>query len=164
MMVLSLVSCDDADHAMMVLSLVSCDDADHAMMVLSLVSCDDADHAMMVLSLVSCDDADHAMMPFMSPRYPGGPRVPVRMPNEFNGPPGSAPGQIPMPNSMEPRPASFVAHGWSHHHRQPSTPSRMKSSSWPAINSITDGVIIIASQLSFAMVLPYSQLRSSCGS
>lgn len=42
--------------------------------------------------------------PFMSPRYPGGPRVPVRMPNEFNGPPGSAPGQIPMPNSMEPRP------------------------------------------------------------
>ncbi|XP_076440190.1 single-stranded DNA-binding protein 3-like isoform X4 [Babylonia areolata] len=41
--------------------------------------------------------------PFMSPRYPGGPRVPVRMPNEFNGPPGAA-GQIPMPNSMEPRP------------------------------------------------------------
>ncbi|XP_025108847.1 single-stranded DNA-binding protein 3-like isoform X2 [Pomacea canaliculata] len=42
--------------------------------------------------------------PFMSPRYPGGPRVPVRIPNDFNGPPGSAAGQIPMPNSMEPRP------------------------------------------------------------
>ncbi|XP_070194554.1 single-stranded DNA-binding protein 3-like isoform X4 [Littorina saxatilis] len=42
--------------------------------------------------------------PFMSPRYPGGPRVPVRMPNDFNGPPGSAAGQIPMPNNMEPRP------------------------------------------------------------
>ena len=25
------------------------------------------------------------LQPFMSPRYPGGPRVPVRMPNEFNG-------------------------------------------------------------------------------
>ncbi|GFO18864.1 single-stranded DNA-binding protein 3-like protein [Plakobranchus ocellatus] len=44
--------------------------------------------------------------PFMSPRYPGGPRVPVRMPNqvEFNGPPGPGGGQMPMQNSMEPRP------------------------------------------------------------
>ncbi|XP_046357940.1 single-stranded DNA-binding protein 3-like isoform X4 [Haliotis cracherodii] len=45
--------------------------------------------------------------PYMSPRYPGGPRGPgVRMPNqvEFNTPPGSAAGQMPMPNSMEPRP------------------------------------------------------------
>lgn len=24
------------------------------------------------------------LQPFMSPRYPGGPRVPVRMPNDFN--------------------------------------------------------------------------------
>ncbi|XP_060594495.1 single-stranded DNA-binding protein 3-like isoform X4 [Ruditapes philippinarum] len=44
--------------------------------------------------------------PFMSPRYPGGPRGPgIRMPpDQFNGPPGSAAGQMPMPNSMEPRP------------------------------------------------------------
>ncbi|XP_056019470.1 single-stranded DNA-binding protein 3-like isoform X15 [Ostrea edulis] len=45
--------------------------------------------------------------PFMSPRYPGGPRGPgpVRMPPnqvDFN-PPGSGSGPI-MPNSMEPRP------------------------------------------------------------
>ncbi|XP_061191964.1 single-stranded DNA-binding protein 3-like isoform X12 [Saccostrea echinata] len=53
----------------------------------------------------------HPMMgqnqPFMSPRYPGGPRGPgpVRMPPnqvDFN-PPGSGSGPI-MPNSMEPRP------------------------------------------------------------
>ncbi|XP_047473507.1 single-stranded DNA-binding protein 3-like isoform X5 [Penaeus chinensis] len=39
--------------------------------------------------------------PFMSPRYPGGPRPGVRMPqmpNDFNGPPG----QPIMPNSMDP--------------------------------------------------------------
>ncbi|KAL3868637.1 hypothetical protein ACJMK2_041421 [Sinanodonta woodiana] len=45
--------------------------------------------------------------PFMSPRYPGGPRGPgpVRMPNQvdFNAP-GSAAGQMSMSNSMEPRP------------------------------------------------------------
>ncbi|XP_076116952.1 single-stranded DNA-binding protein 3-like isoform X8 [Mytilus galloprovincialis] len=43
--------------------------------------------------------------PFMSPRYPGGPRGPgpVRMPpNDFN-PPGGGGGQIPM-NSMDSRP------------------------------------------------------------
>ena len=42
--------------------------------------------------------------PFMSPRYPGGPRGPgpVRMPNDFN-PPGGGSGQIPM-NSMDSRP------------------------------------------------------------
>ncbi|XP_041356873.1 single-stranded DNA-binding protein 3-like isoform X3 [Gigantopelta aegis] len=45
--------------------------------------------------------------PFMSPRYPGGPRGPgVRMPNQvdFNSPPCSGAGQMPMPNSMDPRP------------------------------------------------------------
>merc|ERR1719341_1800194 len=39
--------------------------------------------------------------PFMSPRYPGGPRPGVRMPqmpSDFNGPPG----QPIMPNSMDP--------------------------------------------------------------
>ncbi|XP_062618178.1 single-stranded DNA-binding protein 3-like isoform X15 [Saccostrea cucullata] len=51
--------------------------------------------------------------PFMSPRYPGGPRGPgpVRMPPnqvDFN-PPGSGSGPI-MPNSMEPRPAEFAGH------------------------------------------------------
>ncbi|XP_062618177.1 single-stranded DNA-binding protein 3-like isoform X14 [Saccostrea cucullata] len=59
----------------------------------------------------------HPMMgqnqPFMSPRYPGGPRGPgpVRMPPnqvDFN-PPGSGSGPI-MPNSMEPRPAEFAGH------------------------------------------------------
>ncbi|XP_033738581.1 single-stranded DNA-binding protein 3-like isoform X1 [Pecten maximus] len=43
--------------------------------------------------------------PFMSPRYPGGPRGPgsVRLPNQvdFNN---SGTGQMPMGNSMEPRP------------------------------------------------------------
>ncbi|XP_064604327.1 single-stranded DNA-binding protein 3-like isoform X3 [Liolophura sinensis] len=46
-------------------------------------------------------------LPFMSPRFPGGPRGPgpVRMPNQVDfNPPGSSPGQMPMPNSMEPRP------------------------------------------------------------
>ncbi|XP_052255979.1 single-stranded DNA-binding protein 3-like isoform X5 [Dreissena polymorpha] len=43
--------------------------------------------------------------PFMSPRYPGGPRGPgIRMQDQFNGPPGSGAGPMPMPNSMEPRP------------------------------------------------------------
>ncbi|CAG5118961.1 unnamed protein product, partial [Candidula unifasciata] len=45
--------------------------------------------------------------PFMSPRYPGSPRVPIRMTNQvdFNtGPPGPGGGQMPMPNSMDPRP------------------------------------------------------------
>jgi len=43
--------------------------------------------------------------PFMSPsRYPGGPRVPVRMPNQFDTPPGPGGGMPNMPNSMEPRP------------------------------------------------------------
>lgn len=41
--------------------------------------------------------------PFMGPRYPSGPRPPVRMPqgmgNDFNGPPGQ-PGL--MPNNMDP--------------------------------------------------------------
>ncbi|XP_075529087.1 single-stranded DNA-binding protein 3-like isoform X7 [Dermacentor variabilis] len=41
--------------------------------------------------------------PFMSPRYPGGPRPGVRMPQqvEFN-PPGGVPGQPMMPNSIDP--------------------------------------------------------------
>ncbi|CAL1284169.1 unnamed protein product [Larinioides sclopetarius] len=41
--------------------------------------------------------------PFMSPRYPGGPRPGVRMPQqvEFN-PPGGVPGQPMIPNSMDP--------------------------------------------------------------
>ncbi|KAK6188690.1 hypothetical protein SNE40_004819 [Patella caerulea] len=49
--------------------------------------------------------------PFMSPRYPGGPRGPgpgpVRLPNQidFNPPPGSTGGPMPgMPNNMDPRP------------------------------------------------------------
>ncbi|KAK3793759.1 hypothetical protein RRG08_043407 [Elysia crispata] len=48
--------------------------------------------------------------PFMSPRYPGGPRVPVRMQNqvEFNGPPGPGGGQMPMQNSMDPRPGALA--------------------------------------------------------
>ncbi|XP_062279770.1 single-stranded DNA-binding protein 4 isoform X1 [Scomber scombrus] len=38
--------------------------------------------------------------PFMSPRYPGGPRPPLRMPNQ---PPGSIPGSQPLlPNSLDP--------------------------------------------------------------
>lgn len=44
-------------------------------------------------------------LPFMSPRYPGGPRPGVRMPqmgNDFNAAPGSVPGQPMMPNSMDP--------------------------------------------------------------
>ncbi|GIY39214.1 UDP-N-acetylglucosamine transporter [Caerostris extrusa] len=43
------------------------------------------------------------MRPFMSPRYPGGPRPGVRMPQqvEFN-PPGGVPGQPMIPNSMDP--------------------------------------------------------------
>jgi len=44
--------------------------------------------------------------PFMSPRYPGGPRGPVRLPNQvdFNGPGGPG-GQMPgMPNNMDMRP------------------------------------------------------------
>ncbi|GAB6028977.1 hypothetical protein CHUAL_004771 [Chamberlinius hualienensis] len=43
--------------------------------------------------------------PFMSPRYPSGPRPGVRMPqmgNDFNAPPGGVPGQPMMPNSMDP--------------------------------------------------------------
>uniref|UniRef100_T1JI88 Uncharacterized protein n=1 Tax=Strigamia maritima TaxID=126957 RepID=T1JI88_STRMM len=43
--------------------------------------------------------------PFMSPRYPGGPRPGVRMPqmaNDFNATPGTVPGQPMMPNSMDP--------------------------------------------------------------
>ncbi|XP_059149440.1 single-stranded DNA-binding protein 3-like isoform X2 [Physella acuta] len=55
--------------------------------------------------------------PFMSPRYPGGPRVPVRMPNQvdFNtGPPGPGGGQMPMPNSMDPRPDE-LHHGFLGH-------------------------------------------------
>ncbi|XP_054718659.1 single-stranded DNA-binding protein 3-like [Uloborus diversus] len=41
--------------------------------------------------------------PFMSPRYPGGPRPGVRMPQqvEFN-PPGGVPGQPMIPNNMDP--------------------------------------------------------------
>ncbi|CAH1775038.1 unnamed protein product [Owenia fusiformis] len=39
--------------------------------------------------------------PFMSPRYPGGPRGPMRMPNEFNGP--GMPNQMGGPNGMDPR-------------------------------------------------------------
>ncbi|XP_013400469.1 single-stranded DNA-binding protein 3 isoform X3 [Lingula anatina] len=47
--------------------------------------------------------------PFMSPRYPGGPRGPVRMPNDF--PPGTMGGcQMPMPNSMDVRPGPPMAH------------------------------------------------------
>ncbi|XP_014777850.1 single-stranded DNA-binding protein 3 isoform X5 [Octopus bimaculoides] len=45
--------------------------------------------------------------PFMSPRFPGGPRAPgpVRMPNQVDfNPPGGAAGQMSMPNSMDPRP------------------------------------------------------------
>uniref|UniRef100_A0A3Q2Y5H2 Single stranded DNA binding protein 4 n=1 Tax=Hippocampus comes TaxID=109280 RepID=A0A3Q2Y5H2_HIPCM len=38
--------------------------------------------------------------PFMSPRYPGGPRPPLRMPNQ---PPGGIPGSQPLlPNSLDP--------------------------------------------------------------
>lgn len=38
--------------------------------------------------------------PFMSPRYPGGPRPSLRMPNQ---PPGSIPGSQPLlPNSLDP--------------------------------------------------------------
>ncbi|KAG1699393.1 Single-stranded DNA-binding protein 3 [Nymphon striatum] len=42
--------------------------------------------------------------PFMSPRYPGGPRPNVRMPQQvdFNPPPGGVPGQQLMPNNMDP--------------------------------------------------------------
>jgi len=44
--------------------------------------------------------------PFMSPRYPGGPRGPVRMPNQvdFNAPGGGGVGQMPgMPNNIDMR-------------------------------------------------------------
>ncbi|XP_067120676.1 single-stranded DNA-binding protein 3-like isoform X1 [Centruroides vittatus] len=41
--------------------------------------------------------------PFMSPRYPGGPRPGVRMPQQVDfNPPGSVPGQPMMPNSLDP--------------------------------------------------------------
>ncbi|XP_054162763.1 single-stranded DNA-binding protein 3-like isoform X3 [Oppia nitens] len=41
--------------------------------------------------------------PFMSPRYPGGPRPGVRMPQQVDfNPPGGVPGQPMMPNSMDP--------------------------------------------------------------
>uniref|UniRef100_A0A8D3D5N4 Single stranded DNA binding protein 4 n=1 Tax=Scophthalmus maximus TaxID=52904 RepID=A0A8D3D5N4_SCOMX len=45
--------------------------------------------------------------PFMSPRYPGGPRPALRMPNQ---PPGSIPGSQPLlPNSLDPtRPQGIV--------------------------------------------------------
>ncbi|XP_050402914.1 single-stranded DNA-binding protein 3 isoform X4 [Patella vulgata] len=53
--------------------------------------------------------------PFMSPRYPGGPRGPgpgpVRLPNQidFNPPPGSTGGPMPgMPNNMDPRPGVYI--------------------------------------------------------
>lgn len=40
------------------------------------------------------------LQPFMSPRYPGGPRPSLRMPNQ---PPGSIPGSQPLlPNSLDP--------------------------------------------------------------
>ncbi|XP_022243741.1 single-stranded DNA-binding protein 3-like isoform X4 [Limulus polyphemus] len=40
---------------------------------------------------------------FMSPRYPGGPRPGVRMPQQVDfNPPGGVPGQPMMPNSMDP--------------------------------------------------------------
>lgn len=39
----------------------------------------------------------------MSPRYPGGPRPGVRMPQQVDfNPPGGVPGQPMMPNSMDP--------------------------------------------------------------
>lgn len=45
--------------------------------------------------------------PFMSPRYPGGPRSGVRMPQDFNPGPGG-PGPM-MPGSMDPgRPGLFL--------------------------------------------------------
>jgi hypothetical protein len=41
--------------------------------------------------------------PFMSPRYPGGPRPGVRMPQQVDfNPPGGVPGQPLMPNTMDP--------------------------------------------------------------
>lgn len=41
--------------------------------------------------------------PFMSPRYPGGPRPGVRMPQQVDfNPPGGVPGQPMMPNSIDP--------------------------------------------------------------
>ncbi|RWS16171.1 Single-stranded DNA-binding protein 3-like protein, partial [Dinothrombium tinctorium] len=41
--------------------------------------------------------------PFMTPRYPGGPRPGVRMPQQVDfNPPGGVPGQPLMPNSMDP--------------------------------------------------------------
>uniref|UniRef100_A0A7N8XIY8 Single stranded DNA binding protein 4 n=1 Tax=Mastacembelus armatus TaxID=205130 RepID=A0A7N8XIY8_9TELE len=45
--------------------------------------------------------------PFMSPRYPGGPRPSLRMPNQ---PPGSIPGSQPLlPNSLDPtRPQGII--------------------------------------------------------
>lgn len=47
------------------------------------------------------------LQPFMSPRYPGGPRPALRMPNQ---PPGSIPGSQPLlPNSLDPtRPQGIV--------------------------------------------------------
>uniref|UniRef100_A0A8C7XD83 Single stranded DNA binding protein 4 n=1 Tax=Oryzias sinensis TaxID=183150 RepID=A0A8C7XD83_9TELE len=42
----------------------------------------------------------HLSFPFMSPRYPGGPRPSLRMPNQ---PPGGIPGSQPLlPNSLDP--------------------------------------------------------------
>lgn len=49
------------------------------------------------------------LQPFMSPRYPGGPRPSLRMPNQ---PPGSIPGSQPLlPNSLDPtRPQGTDGH------------------------------------------------------
>ncbi|RWS31643.1 Single-stranded DNA-binding protein 3-like protein [Leptotrombidium deliense] len=44
-----------------------------------------------------------SFQPFMTPRYPGGPRPGVRMPQQVDfNPPGGVPGQPLMPNSMDP--------------------------------------------------------------
>ncbi|KAG7259520.1 hypothetical protein CRUP_020537, partial [Coryphaenoides rupestris] len=46
------------------------------------------------------EEEDEEVEPFMSPRYPGGPRPSLRMPNQ---PPGGIPGSQPLlPNSLDP--------------------------------------------------------------
>lgn len=50
------------------------------------------------------------LQPFMSPRYPGGPRPSLRMPNQ---PPGSIPGSQPLlPNSLDPTRPQGNANMW----------------------------------------------------
>jgi len=82
--------------------------------------------------------------PFMSPRYPGGPRPSVRMPqmsNDFNPPPGGVPGQPMMPNNMDPTRqgdgADFV--GWQGPPGMSPMNPRMNHPRGPGMGPMTPG-------------------------